>query len=54
MECPPYSPDLNPIEHMWFPLKGAYNMKTDTENCQGSDEKEEGILWLLLITMRMQ
>jgi len=27
MEWPPYSPDLNPIEHCWFPLgEGFYDV----------------------------
>lgn len=29
MEWPPYSPDLNPIEHSWFPLKENAHMVQD-------------------------
>lgn len=32
MDWPPYSPDLNPIEYMWFPLKhGVYEVRPDIE-----------------------
>jgi transposase len=46
MEWPPYSPDLYPIEHMWFPLKeGVYDVTPDIENRQGPDEKKGDFLW---------
>lgn len=40
LEWPPYSLDLNPIEHLWFPLKqGVEEVYPNIENISGGDEK---------------
>jgi transposase len=37
IDWPPYSPDLNPIEHAWAKLKEMiYRLDPDIENYQGS------------------
>ena len=36
LEWPPYSPDLNPIEYLWFRLKQlVYEVRPDIEQVGG-------------------
>jgi len=40
VEWPPYSPDMNPIEHIWFQLKKlVYEVNPDIDNISGGDDK---------------
>lgn len=48
MEWPPYSRDLNPIEHLWFPLKEGPPREDPTlihARCNGMEVEEK--LWEL-------
>lgn len=45
LDWPPYSPDLNPIENLCFPLKeGVYIVNSDIENTPGGEDIVSNIL----------
>ena len=49
MDWSPYSPDLNPIEHLWFRLKElVYKINPGIEDVGGDDDKAQDTLFQAL------
>lgn len=46
LEWPPYSPNLNPNEHLWYRLKkNVYDVRPDIEEVGGSKEHIQEVLY---------
>ena len=46
LDWPPYSPDLNPIEYLWYRLKQkVYKVHPDIEQVGGDADKVRDALW---------
>ena len=49
IDWPPYSPDLYPIEHVWYMLKKlVYQVNPNIDLVSGSDETVREVLWKAL------
>ena len=49
LEWPPYSLDLNPIEHLWYHLKkNVYEVRLDIEEVGGDVEYIQEVLYNIL------
>ena len=49
IDWPPYSPNFNPIEHVWYVLKQlVYQVNPDIDSATGSDDKVLEVPWKAL------